>query len=476
MTTARAPSHSAGLVVALMLVTSAAAFGIFASADYQSSLMALAGIGVGALILYKPILGVLVLVLSIPVENIVWVAGQFTATRVLGVSVAMAWMLRKLVLKESWKPVISTSFFLASILLLAMIMASQLWAPAPLRVRSGTIQMVQMIVLGLLVIDVSGSWERLDLIIKALVVGALAAALMTQFQSATGAIRAGDEIAGGVNSTALVVLTIVPFGFYLFRSQQHTLWKLIGLGYVGVASLAVLQMLSRLNLLLLPLVVGGMVVASFRGRTARGWLVALLIGGTVGAIQFTPWEALSKRSETIIPYIMDTVAPTDRSQPMSGRGYHLRIGLEIAADHPIIGAGYNNYGVLFRDDYQFRVHRRDKLYRSSRSPHSSHIGMLADLGIIGASLWLFVLGTGLVAVIKVLRRTKSRPATPTYAMAQAIFAGLLLHIFAYGWYSPNQREKILWILLGLAVAASQLANGFGTANRELDLPTKTGSL
>ncbi len=134
---------------------------------------------------------------------------------------------------------------------------------------------------------------------------------------------------------------------------------------------------------------------------------------------------------------------------MSARGYHLLVGLEIFADHPVLGVGYGNYGDYFLHDYQFEVEGMSKLWGSRRSPHSSNIGILADLGLVGLALWLFLLGVGLYAVFRAWRTMRGRGyGSDGFFLVQAV---------AYPWYLPSLEQKLFWIVLSLTVVTHGLA-------------------
>jgi hypothetical protein len=140
------------------------------------------------------------------------------------------------------------------------------------------------------------------------------------------------------------------------------------------------------------------------------------------------------------------------------------LALAIARDKPLIGGGFRNYGHLFRDEYQYVVPGAGRIFYSVRSPHSSHMGMLADLGAIGFGLWLTVLfGAGLIPAIRAWRRNTRDPDGTPFLASQALTYALGLQIFVYGWYDTIDRHKLVWILLGLAAVTTVLT--LSAANR-----------
>ena len=142
----------------------------------------------------------------------------------------------------------------------------------------------------------------------------------------------------------------------------------------------------------------------------------------------------------------------------------MQIALAIARDHPIIGGGYDSYGQLFLDHYQFVVRGAPALFKTKRSPHSSWLGILADLGAVGVLLWSAVLGTTLVYLFRSWRLTREYPILPGHALVQSTLLCLALYAIPFGFYFQTQKEKLLWVLMGLALALHRLSesgNGFG---------------
>jgi O-antigen ligase len=321
-----------------------------------------------------------------------------------------AWFVRKLARRESWQPVVGNPLFPPAILFMALVLVSMLWARNPAVTRSGFLSIAQMTALALLILDLVNSRKRLDVLIKVLVAAATLAAFLTVYQYTTGTVRrAGDSISGGINETAIVLVTLIPLGFYLLRTGWRTRWRLLGLLFVPLAALAVSMTFSRFNLLLIPPVLLVLIALSLRERASRPWVFALVVVGAVGAVAYAPWEKLQERAESIGPYLEQTLQFGGQEAETSSRGFHLRVGLAIARDHPLLGVGYGNYGYYFIEEYQFLVPGADGLYQSPRSPHSSYIGIAADLGAVGLALWLGLLGVGVVTIVRAMLAARRLP-------------------------------------------------------------------
>jgi hypothetical protein len=454
------PAEPVVVVGALSLALVA---GVLVTNQGVLAIFAVLGIVFGLVVLRWPFVGFLVLVGSIAVENLLVIqgaSGPATGSRLLGMLVFGAWLVGKLVRREPLVPLLTSALMVTAALLFAFALASTIWARVPQAALSGSIQLAQFIALGLLTLDLARSWGRMDLVIKALVAGATLASLFTVYQAVFGgARRAGHDVSGGINETAMLLVTILPFAFYLLRSQTRVAWQVLGITYIGVAVTATIVTYSRMNLLVLPVILALLTIHTVMGRRGRRPILITMIVATGVALYAVPLDRLEDRLVTIVPYLQDTIGAEESGivEP-SARGYHMLLGLAIARDMPVGGAGFRNYGYLFRDEYQFFVPGPGRVYRSVRSPHGSHVGMLANLGGIGFGLWIALLfGAGLIPALRTWRHTAhDRNATP-HLMAQAISYALGLQVFVYGWYGNIDQNKLLWIILGLAVAAWALA-------------------
>jgi len=415
----------------------------------------------GLVVLRWPFLGLLLLTGTIAIENLLVVggAGGATGPRLLGMAVFGAWIAGKLLRREPVLPLATSALTITAGLLFLFAWASQLWAAVPSVANSGAIQLLQFIALALLTLDLVTSWDRADLVVKALIAGAMIAALLTLQQALFGgARRAGGGIAGGISSTAILLVTCLPFAFYLLRSQTRIGWRILGIGYFAVAVSAVILTFSRVSFLVLPPLLLALYAETLTGRRGRGWLVGATCVGLLVVMYSVPLDRVEERVATIVPYLQGTVNSQETGvvEP-SPRGYHVQVGLAIARDHPIVGAGFRNYGHLFRDEYQFFVPGPGRVYGSVRSPHSSHVGMLADLGLVGFSLWLaMAVGAGLFASIKAWRRTSHVRHDLPHLLCRAVTYALALQVVAYGWSQTIDRGKLFWVLLGLAAAVGVL--------------------
>jgi O-antigen ligase len=385
------------------------------------------------------------------------------------------WLFRKLGRGESWEFIIGSPWIFSVALFIIWVAVSAGWAVNPLAPARGAIQLCLLCGLGLVVADLVRSWERAEWLTRAAVLGGSFAAYLTLQQAfdpvrrlaAGDTVRAGDDIAGGVNATAAMLLALLPFAFYLFRTSRSNLWRFVGLAYLPLSVMAIGLTYSRMVLLLLPLVLAVLAWQTIRGKRGRALLFGSALIGLITLTPFVPTGEIVGRVSTIPLYIASALQPEQESLSVySGRGYHMQIALAIARDHPIIGAGYDSYGSLFLHEYQFEVLGAPTLIFTKRSPHSSWLGILADLGAVGVLLWSAVLGAAIFLVLKSWRRTRLHPMSAGYALSQTSLVCLLLYALPYGFYFQTQREKFLWVLMGFALALYRLSEPGNAASRD----------
>lgn len=414
------------------------------------------GLAVGVLFFFRPEYGLLLAAVTIPIENI-FVFEGLTGTKVLSAVAIAAWLANRIVWQRPWGPLLHSRFVYVGAAFVGFALLSVLWAMVPRVAFAGTKSLLQLFVFALVVADVATP-AFLTRLIRVLVVSGGVAAGITVQQYVMGAARAGEAVSGGINATATLMVTILALAFYMVRAERAVLWRAVGVAYIGLALVAVPVTLSRMNLLLLVAVLAVMVPLTFIGGRGRGWLAVLgLVGFLVGSA-YVPWDRVGQRAETIIPYIQASLNRDVDNPVSSGRGYHLRVGLAIARDHPFIGVGFKNYGYYFLREYQFLVGGSEGLYYTPRSPHSSHIGILADLGLTGLVLWLTLLfGCALYYAASSWWMSIRKGLQNTRFLAESLLVAMALHAVPYALYQPNEMSKVFWLLFAMTFALHRIA-------------------
>jgi O-antigen ligase len=445
--------HEVGIAVLVLLL--AAGSGLLAAGYGLVSVAAPILVAGGVLLLIHPFIGMLLFVAAIPLEAALMVGGR-SVTALIAMGVFGAWAAQRLLRRQSLVPLVTPALVPVALLLLSFACLSLIWAEYPDRMPRQLFLFFQLILLTILVFDLASTWERVAWLAKVLVLAATFAALLTLEQHFVGGVRrAGGGVVGGLNRTASTLVTILPLAFYLVRSNERPVWRMLGLGYIGLAGGAVAVTLSRMSFLMLPLVVLVHVILMVRSRQGRPRVVLLAAAATLG-LMLVPADIVRDRAATILPYLSHSVAPEAADELYTPRGYRIRVGIEMFKDYPVRGVGFDNYRPQFLN-YQWTVPGfvpKRGVHATPTSPHSSHVGFLANLGLVGISLWLTIF----VVAFRYLRFTwraqdPSDLSRAPLVQAVAIAVGLQ---FLFGFYGDVHQDKILWLLLGLSVALWRL--------------------
>jgi O-antigen ligase len=148
-------------------------------------------------------------------------------------------------------------------------------------------------------------------------------------------------------------------------------------------------------------------------------------------------------------------------------------GLMVFIDYPVLGVGPAGFPYYYQEYAQrlgLPVHEtaetgeREGL-EAQRQAHNAYIGIAADIGLPGLVLFCSIFWVSLRDLMRARRRSlRSDPALANMA------TGFMLAIVSYAataMFLTLAFERYLWLLLGLAGAASAMAlHGTGSPDRE----------
>ena len=132
----------------------------------------------------------------------------------------------------------------------------------------------------------------------------------------------------------------------------------------------------------------------------------------------------------------------------------------IFKDHPLLGVGYGNFGHRFIT-YQFLVPEKyvGRYFATMRFPHSTFLSILAELGLVGAALWGWLLGTVLFSVRKSWIRSKEFSERSLEILCQSVFFALLAYVM-FSAVAGTHTDKLFWLLLGITAVLARLTSGY----------------
>jgi hypothetical protein len=202
-------------------------------------------------------------------------------------------------------------------------------------------------------------------------------------------------------------------------------------------------------LALLALVAAGAALLQSRGAEGSGRLVlhAAPVVALVVALALLPYAAvvLAERGG---PSRDAAFGATNArlSDVGTHRLSYWRVAVDVAADHPLAGAGSGAFAVEWL--------RRRTIDERVRNAHSVELQILADLGLVGFALLGGVLGATALAARRVLRADRALAAGPAAAaLTWALHAGL-----DWDWEMPAV-TLVAVALAGLLLCRAGAADG-----------------
>ena len=315
----------------------------------------------------------------------------------------------------------------------AWVAASLLWTidSEATTTRLGTY--VQLLVFVGLIWELAPTKSRVQGLIICYVLGSLYASLETIYNYAMG--RTMSQLEGadwetnrysvdGINADelGLIIALSIPMALYLLTANRNLLLKALCWGQLVAGFTAILLTATRGAMF--AVLVGVMVISvptlSRMSRTQKGMAVIACVALLACAALFVPRASIDRYLTTGTELTQGT---------LTHRTVIWAAGLEVFRDHPIVGVGAGAYG-------QAVVKLIDIAYIA----HNTFISVLVELGMVGAALFLLLLGSMLHSVFRMpyLEKWLWLAVLATWATGAA----------SVTW----ENRKISWLLFGLVAA------------------------
>ncbi len=269
---------------------------------------------------------------------------------------------------------------------------------------------------------------------------------------------------GEKNRYAQILLMLVPLGLFLAIGERSRLRRVLALGAAGITSLGVALTFSRGAAIGFVLLFG---IMFLMGYLKWKHLLAVVLGA---AIVLAAVPVYTERLAELVA-VSESVGDTGIDQADGAIQSRVTEGLAALlawADHPIIGVGPGQFPHYYRQYAEvvgIRVLARD------REAHNLYLGMAAELGIIGITVFLIILGLTFRDLIRARRALQVHD--PFMA---AIVTGFLFSILAYlatGIFLHMSFIRYFWLMLGLAAASAVIGMAIAKAHEARALPDAT---
>jgi putative inorganic carbon (hco3(-)) transporter len=267
-------------------------------------------------------------------------------------------------------------------------------------------KLLKEIVLVFVIATVTTTRARIDrlVLVVVLAIGYLAVKEGTIYLLTAGAHRiTGTYALGDNNGLATALLMTIPLISYLAR---HSVARIVRIGLwsvMGLSLVTVIATLSRGGL------IGMIVLAAFTVKNSRRRLKSLLLVVIAGFFLYVlaPNSWFSR---------MDTIQSANNDESFMGRVIAWKISLLIAMDNPLFGGGMHAVqNKLVWDIYKKDLYLVDFVDtpppdENPLAAHSIYFEVLGDLGFVGLTLFLAILGVALWNCRQLHRVSRDHPS------------------------------------------------------------------
>ena len=307
-------------------------------------------------------------------------------------------------------------------------------------------KLIKEMVLALIITTVMTTRDRIERLVLVIVlsVGFLAFKEGLIFLLTAGGHRVtGNGALGDNNGLAMVLLMIIPLTYYLaryfaVRIVRIGMWLVLGLSLVTV-----IATYSRGGL------VGLAVLGAFAVKNSSRRITALLIVVLAGASLYllTPGSWFER---------MDTIESANNDLSFMGRVVAWKISLLIAMEHPLFGGGM--HAVQQQPVWDTYKQELDLVNFVDTPPpdqlahaaHSIYFEVLGDLGFVGLTLFLGILGIALWNCRQLYRISRGHPSLVWAAdLGRMLQISLVIYLTTGAALSQAYLE-LLYVLISMA--------------------------
>jgi O-antigen ligase len=228
------------------------------------------------------------------------------------------------------------------------------------------------------------------------------------------------------NDLAAVMAFGAPIALALARRQGRLLTRLVALGCLGVMVLVILKTGSRGGFLALSLGLGILALGLGAARALRFTLIAAVVAAAAWPV------APPQFRDRIIT--LNSLEEDYNLTSISGRKAVAKRGMTYFARNPVFGVGLGNF--TFADG---RYLKEAGIQTKWMAPHNTYVQVLADLGLVGALMFVAMFVTTIRRAAQLWRRTRARVVDPYFHRPEllgsvtgyALAAYFLSHAYFY---------------------------------------------
>jgi O-antigen ligase len=271
-----------------------------------------------------------------------------------------------------------------------------------------------------------------------------------QLDRAIGAAST-PRIGGPINAPNLwgqvlaALSTLVVFRIF---HERKLIKKLAAVLILGIFLYIILNTYSRGAYLVL-VINTLLILLMFRKR----FNPILLISGAIIIMLLIPFVPGTYRDRFSSLFVVTEDNGIYQDTSLRGRSSEMLAGLEMFAEHPILGVGAGNY----KPNYQRYAQQVGIEFRAeARDPHSLYVQLLAETGILGMLAFLGMMYFLFDALNKACQAAKRSPHLADWLPWISAFRFAILSYLMTSFFLHNAYIRFLWILIAMALAGIQI--------------------
>jgi O-antigen ligase len=451
-----------------LLASLAVVLGLLAGLDPKLAIAAAIGLAFVVLVLGDLTFGLCLFAVVAFLDLLPHLGGSLLSfSKVVGLLIAISWLAKVSTSDDARNDFLAAHPIFSYVLgvFIGFAALSLTWAEDTASARTALMRFALNLILFLIVYTAVRTPKQFVLVIGAYVVGAsVAAAYGVLFPPQETAYYDVSRVGGTLGDPNELAAVLVP-GMVLAAALAITLkraplLRMIAIGASALCAAGIFLTLSR----------GGLIA------TAVALIVALFVGGRwrVQALLLAVFVALGGLFYFAYVANEDAVDRVTRVEGGSGRTDLWTVGLRMVEAEPVHGVGVGNFqaasvhyllepGVLRRDEF---------IVDNPKSAHNTYLQLLAELGVIGATLFVSIILFALLCMLRAARIFERLGEQGLELLARALLVAVA-GVLAADFFISDAFSKQLWLLLGLGPALLGVAHGLrGLRERTEESPAE----
>ena len=441
---------ASAIAIPLGLAAVGVAVGVLAGIDPKLAIAAAVALGFAGLVIANITAGLCLFVGISFLEVLGNVGGSIGATKAFGLLLVVSWFAAVSTRNEAENDFVTahpTITYLLAIFV-AWSTLSMLWAEHGSAALSASFRYFQDLLLFLIVFTAIRRREHAVWMASAFVSGAtLAAVFAIVYHPDPGeydVARASGTVGDPNELAAVLVAGIILAGVLIVLLKRSPLFRLAATGAAVICALGLFITFSRGGLVALACAMVASIFVAGRWRPAIVTTMACIaLLGVAYFAFFAPQES------------RDRVTKIDGG---TGRTDIWRIGGRMVSAHPIRGVGSGNFR-LVSGRYLLRkpgAVRHDFFIREPKVAHNMYLHVLAELGVVGLSMFLAILAFAVACAFRAARRFANAGDRDMELLTRGLILAII-GLLSADFFLSGQFSKQLWLLLGLAPALLGIA-------------------